>query len=193
MIGEVDGSTNNLLPRDHIVSYPTLGLSFLFNKHPPMTGNSDDTISAFERARTGLWISLQKHLALIYQAEEAFVKAVTFADSFPFVIASVEAEQLAEYSKQRTVLLDLFTDETVQLDTLTKAIRTKGYMEDEKKQLYLILLGYIDIAASVFERLAIQVPSKLPADPELEKTRNRFDRVQKFARLNVKGIVGLLG
>lgn len=158
-----------------------------------MAADSADIISAFERARTGLWISLQKHLVLIYQAERAFVKAVAFADSFPFLIASVEAEQLAEYNQQRTVLRDLFTDETAQLDTLTKAIRTKGYTEDEKKQLYLLLLGYIDIAASVFERLAIQVPSKLPIDLELEETRNRFDRVQKFARLNVKGIAGLLG
>jgi hypothetical protein len=158
-----------------------------------MTADSADSISAFERARTGLWISLQKHLALIYQAEGTFVKAAAFAGSFPFSIASVEAEQLAEYNQQRTILRDLFTDETAQLDILTKAIRTKGYTEDEKKQLYLLLLGYIDIAASVFERLAIQIPSKLPADPELEDTRNRFDRVQKFARLNVKGIVGLLG
>jgi hypothetical protein len=158
-----------------------------------MTADSADIISAFERARSGLWVSLQKHLALIYQAESAFVKAVAFADSFPFLIASVEAEQLAEYNQQRAILRDLFTDETVQLDTLTKAIRTKAYTEDEKKQLYLLLLGYIDIAASVFERLITQVPSKLPADLELEETRNRFDRVQKFARLNVKGIAGLLG
>jgi hypothetical protein len=158
-----------------------------------MAIDSSDIISPFERARTGLWISLQKHLALIYQAERTFIKAISFTDSFPFLIASVEAEQLAEYNKQRTVLRDLFTDETAQLDILTKAIRTKGYTEDEKKQLYLLLLGYIDIAASVFERLTIQVPSKLPTDPELEETKSRFDRVQKFARLNVKGIAGLLG
>jgi hypothetical protein len=158
-----------------------------------MIANIADNISAFERARVGLWISLQKHLALIYQAEAAFIKAVSFADFFPFVIASIEAEQLAEYNKQRTALRDLFTDETAQLDTLTKAIRTKGYTEEEKKQLYLLLLGYIDIAASVFERLTRQIPNKLPPDPELEETKNRFDRVQKFARLNVKGIAGLLG
>jgi hypothetical protein len=157
-----------------------------------MTTDSADIISPFERARTGLWISLQKHLALIYQAERTFIKAISFADSFPFLIASIEAEQLAEYNQQRTILRDLFTDETAQLDILTKAIRTKGYTEDEKKQLYLLLLGYIDIAATVFERLTTQVPSKLPADPELEETRNRFDRVQKFARLNVRGIAGLL-
>jgi hypothetical protein len=158
-----------------------------------MIADSVGTVSAFERARTGLWVSLQKHLALIYQAEAAFTKAAAFADAFPFSAASVEAEQLAEYNQQRSVLRDLFTDETAQLDTLTKAIRTKGYTEDEKKQLYLLLLGYIDIASSVFERLATQVPSKLPDDPELEETRSRFDRVRNFARLNVKGITGLLG
>jgi hypothetical protein len=158
-----------------------------------MTADSADIVSAFERARTGLWVSLQKHLILIYQAERAFVNAVAFADSFPFLIASVEAEQLTEYNQQRAILRDLFTDETAQLDILTKAIRIKGYTENEKKQLYLLLLGYIDIAASIFDRLIIQVPTVLPTDPELEETRNRFDRVQKFARLNVKGIAGLLG
>jgi hypothetical protein len=56
---------------------------------------TETTSIAFERARTGLWISLQKHLALIYQAEGAFSKAVAFADSFPFSTDSVEAEQLS--------------------------------------------------------------------------------------------------
>ncbi|MGI4867301.1 MAG: hypothetical protein ACRYFZ_25510 [Janthinobacterium lividum] len=158
-----------------------------------MTANSADTNSAFERARTGLWVSLQKHLALIYQAEKAFSKAVAFADSFPFSPASVEAVQLAEYNQQRNALRDLFTDETAQLDTLTKAIRTKGYSEDEKKQLYLLLLGYIDIAASVFERLSVQIPARLPKDEELEANQARFERIRNFARLNVKGISGLLG
>jgi hypothetical protein len=156
-----------------------------------MTETNSNT--AFERARTGLWVSLQKHLVLIYQAEATFTRAVAFADSFPFSTATVEAEQLAGYNRQRSALRDLFTDETAQLDTLTKAIRTKGYTEDEKKQLYLLLLGYIDIAGSVFERLTTQVPNKLPADPELEEAKAKFDRVQKFARLNVKGIAGLLG
>jgi hypothetical protein len=153
----------------------------------------ESTNTAFERARTGLWVSLQKHLVLIYQAEIAFTKAVAFTDSFPFPTASVEAEQLAEYNQQRNVLRDLFIDETAQLEILTKAIRTKGYTEDEKKQLYLLLLGYIDIAASVFERLTTQVPSKLQKNEELEATQVRFERVRNFARLNVKGIVGLLG
>jgi hypothetical protein len=158
-----------------------------------MTAGNIDTASAFERARTGLWVSLQKHLALIYQAEAAFTKSVAFVDSFPFSPASLDAEQLAEYTKQRSALRDLFTDETTQLDTLTKAIRTKGYAEDEKKQLYLLLLGYLDIAASVFERLSVQVPSQLPLDEELAATQARFGRLRNFVRLNVKGIAGLLG
>jgi hypothetical protein len=153
----------------------------------------ETTNTAFERARTGLWVNLQKHLALIYQAEAAFAKSVAFADSFPFSVASVEAEQLADYQQQRNALRDLFTDETAQLDTLVKAIRTKGYSEDEKKQLYLLLLGYMDIAASVFEQLSVKVPTNLPKDEELEATQARFERVCNFARLNVKGIAGLLG
>jgi hypothetical protein len=154
---------------------------------------TETSSTAFERARTGLWLSLQKHLALIYQAEKAFAKSVAFSDTFPFSTASVEAEQLAAYNKQRNLLRDLFTDETAQLDTLTKAIRTKGYTDDEKKHLYLLLLGYVDIAASIFERLKVQVPSKLPEDEELKLTQERFDRVRNFTRLNIKGIAGILG
>jgi hypothetical protein len=153
---------------------------------------TEPTSTAFERARTGLWTSLQKHLTLIYQAESDFGKAVAFADTFPFSPAAVEEGQLAEYHRQRQVLRDLFTDETTQLDTLTKAIRTKGYAEDEKKQLFLLLLGYLDIAATVFERLATQVPRQLPPDEELAATQARFERVRSFARLNVKGLAGLL-
>jgi hypothetical protein len=158
-----------------------------------MTANTPDPAGAFERARAGLWASLQKHLALIYQAETAFKQAVAFADTFPFSTAEVETGQLADYTRQRAALRDLFTDETTQLDTLTKAIRTKNYAEDEKKQLYLLLLGYLDIAAAVFERLSVQVPRGLPADEELAATQARFERVRSFARLHVKGIAGLLG
>jgi hypothetical protein len=158
-----------------------------------MQADSGEAGNAFERARAGLWVSLQKHLALIYQAEAAFARSVAFADSFPFSPAATDAEQLAGYQQQRGALRDLFTDETAQLDTLTKAIRTKGYSEDEKKQLYLLLLGYLDIAAAVFERLKTQIPSQLPQDEELEATQARFERVRSFARLHVKGIAGLLG
>lgn len=154
---------------------------------------SDISPSTFEKARTGLWTSLQKHLATVYAAEAAFVRAVAFADgTFPFVASAASAEQLQEYGERRRALRDLFTDETTQLDTLTKAIRVKGYAEDEKKQLYLLLLGYMDIAASVFERLLTQVPTPLPKDEELEEATAKFARVQKFARLNIKGIAGLL-
>ncbi|WP_210517970.1 hypothetical protein [Hymenobacter terricola] len=149
--------------------------------------------STFDKARTGLWTSLQKHLATVYDADRAFAQAVAFAQEFPFATSVASEEQLREYEQRRQALRDLFTDETTQLDTLAKAIRVKGYADDEKKQLYLLLLGYMDIAATVFERLQTQVPARLPKDEELQETAARFARVQKFARLNVKGIAGLLG
>lgn len=146
----------------------------------------------FERARAGLWASLQKHLAPLYAAEADFLKASAFAPEFPFSVGGVPAEALAEYWRSRHALRDLFTDETAQLDTLTKAIRTKGYSEAEKKQLYLLLLGYFDITASVFSLLETHIPRPLPPDEEWVETEARFDRIRKFARLNVKGIAGLL-
>ncbi|MBF9143406.1 hypothetical protein [Hymenobacter properus] len=157
-----------------------------------MSPSETNATSAFDKARTGLWTSLQKHLASVYEAETAFARATAFAEAFPFAASAASAEQLAEYQAARNALRDLFTDETNQLDTLNKAIRTKGYAEAEKKQLYLLLLGYMDIAAAVFERLHTEVPRPLPKDEELEETTARFDRVRKFARLNVKGMAGLL-
>ena len=157
-----------------------------------MSTSETPSTPGFERARAGLWASLQKHLAPLYAAEAAFLKASAFTAEFPFSVGSVPAEALAEYWRSRHALRDLFTDETTQLDTLTKAIRTKGYAEAEKKQLYLLLLGYFDIAASIFELLDTRVPRPLPPDEEWAETAARFDRIRKFARLNVKGIAGLL-
>ena len=157
-----------------------------------MNPSDANAASAFDKARTGLWSSLQKHLATVYEAEARFARATAFTESFPFPASAASEEQLATYWQRRRELRDLFTDETAQLDTLNKAIRSKGYAEAEKKQLYLLLLGYMDIAASIFERLHTQVPKALPKDEELEETTARFDRVRKFARLNVKGISGLL-
>ena len=148
--------------------------------------------SAFDKARAGLWTSLQKHLALLYAAETAFTRATAFAEAFPFSVASVPAETLQTYWQQRRALQDLHTDETTQLDTLTKAIRTKGYAADDKKQLYLLLLGYLDIATTVFGLLDTLTPYPLPREEEWEATKSRFERVKNFARLNVKGISGLL-
>jgi hypothetical protein len=158
-----------------------------------MSPSDTTTANAFDKARTGLWMSLQKHLTTVYDAEAAFAQATAFAEAFPFAASSASAEQLATYWQRRAALRDLFTDETAQLDTLNKAIRNKGYAEADKKQLYLLLLGYMDIAAAVFERLHSEVPTPLPKDEELAETSARFDRVRKFARLNVKGIAGLLG
>lgn len=155
--------------------------------------DTDPATSAFEKARTGLFLSLQKHLTTLYAAEKAFLQSVAFADSFPFLASSVDAELLNEYWTHRNALRDLYTDETAQLDTLTKTIRTKGYSEDEKKQLFLLLLGYMDIAGAVFELLASHVQVRPPKDEELEEVQDRFERVKKFARLNIKGLpTGLL-
>lgn len=157
-----------------------------------MSTSEPTSTPGFDRARAGLWTSLQKHLVPLYAAEAAFLKASAFATEFPFSVGSVPAEALADYWRSRYALRDLYTDETTQLDTLTKAIRTKGYSEAEKKQLYLLLLGYFDIAASIFGLLETHVPRPLPPDEEWAETDARFDRIRKFARLNVKGISGLL-
>ncbi|UOR05627.1 hypothetical protein MUN82_00665 [Hymenobacter aerilatus] len=154
---------------------------------------SEQTPSAFEKARAGLWVSLQKHLAAVYSAEKSFLAATSFVEAFPFALHAATEEQQADYQQARRALRDLYTDETTQLGTLVKAIRTKSYTEDEKKQLYLLLLGYLDIAASVFALLSTHVPTKLPEDEELATTMDTFERVRKFARLNVKGLAGLLG
>ena len=158
----------------------------------PMDIPETSLTSAFDKARTGLWVNLQKHLVTVYEADVAFARVVAFAATFPFATSSASSEQLDDYWRGRRALRDLFTDETTQLDTLTKAIRGKAYAEAEKKQLYLLLLGYMDIATTVFERLQTQVPTSVPKDEELEETSARFMRVQNFARLNVKGIVGLM-
>ncbi|TGE10304.1 hypothetical protein [Hymenobacter fodinae] len=153
---------------------------------------TDQNTAAFDKARTGLWTSLQKHLTAVYGAEKTFLAATAFVEAFPFALHSATEEQQADYASARRGLRDLYTDETNQLDTLVKAIRTKGYSEDQKKQLYLLILGYMDIAASVFELLITHVPAKQPEDEELAATVAKFERVRKFARLNVKGIAGLL-
>ncbi|HEX8350069.1 MAG TPA: hypothetical protein VF598_08900, partial [Hymenobacter sp.] len=148
--------------------------------------------SNFDKARTGLWLSLQKHLFALYAAEKAFLQSTAFAESFPFSAPTVEAHALADYWKHRNELRDLYGDESNQLDGLTKAIRTKGYSEEEKKQLYLLLLGYFDIAVSVFDLLDSHVPAALPPDEELHNTKERFARAKKFARLNVRGLKGII-
>ena len=157
-----------------------------------MSPSETSAASAFDKARTGLWTSLQKHLAAVYEADTAFGRATAFAEKFPFPLSAATPEQLADYTQQRNRLRDLFTDEANQLDTLNKAIRTKAYAEDDKKQLYLLLLGYIDIAGAIFGRLHTEIPNVLPKDEALEETTARFERVRNFARLNVKGIAGLL-
>ncbi|GAA3999703.1 hypothetical protein GCM10022408_08360 [Hymenobacter fastidiosus] len=148
--------------------------------------------SAFDKARTGLWASLQKHLETVYAAEKDFRAATAFTDAFPFSPAAVEPQVLLDYHQHRARLRDLFVDETTQLDSLVKAVRLKSYEEDEKKLLLLMILGYLDIAESIFALLDVRRPSRLDKDEELEETTARFERVKNFVRLNIKGIAGLL-
>jgi hypothetical protein len=150
------------------------------------------TPSAFDKARTGLWASLQKHLSTVYAAEKDFRAATRFTDTFPFSAASLEPQQLLDYQHQRAVLRDLYVDETSQLDSLVKAVRQKSYQENDKKLLFLMILGYMDMAETVFDLLDTHRPSRLEPDEELEEAAARFERVRNFTRLNIRGISGLL-
>ena len=144
---------------------------------------------AFQRARDGLWNSLQNHLYKLYETEEAFNKCLTFADSYPFDQSAVNAENLEEYWRQRKSLRVLFIDEVNQLDSLIKAVRHKGYKEGDKKHLYLLILGYMDILDATTEGLGQYVPKSLPKDEELANIATNFDRLKKFVRLNIRGIL----
>ena len=148
--------------------------------------------AAFDKARTGLWTSLQKHLQAVYAAEKDFRAATTFTDTFPFPSAAATPQQLLDYQQQRRLLRDLFVDETTQLDTLVKAIRTKPYAETDKKLLLLMILGYLDLAGAVFALLDTHRPTSPDPDEELDEARARFERVGNFARLNIRGVAGLL-
>jgi hypothetical protein len=146
----------------------------------------------FEKARLGLWTSLQKHLDVIYEAEKKFIGAVPIADVYPFSTDLLSVEKFEEYQFQRVKFRDILIDETIQLDNLVKALRLKSYQEDDKKQLFLLILGYIDIAESVFSLLATRQPKSMIKDLEFEDAISKFDRVKNFVRLNIKGINGLL-
>lgn len=135
---------------------------------------------------------MQAHLVTVYEAERNFTRSVAFADSFPFPATSVNADLLAEYWKQRNALRDLYTDEATQLTALVQAIRTKKYEESEKRQLYLLLLGYVDVLASVVQLLETHLPVHPPKDEELTETKLRFNRLRDFIRLNIKGMPNLL-
>ena len=148
--------------------------------------------AAFDKARNGLWVSLQKHLHTIYAAEKEFRDATSFIETFPFAAASLTPQQLLDYQQQRRLLRDLFVDETTQLDSLVKAIRLKSYQEDEKKLLLLMILGYMDVAEAVFALLDSHRPIKLEPDEELAEATGRFARVRNFVRLNIKGLANLL-
>ncbi|TYZ08626.1 hypothetical protein FY528_12165 [Hymenobacter lutimineralis] len=153
---------------------------------------SEPQLSAFDKARNGLWLSLQKHLETVYAAEKSFRVAVPRTDELPFSAAQIEPQLLFEYQQQRALLRDLYLDETTQLDSLVKAVRQKSYQEDEKKLLWLMILGYMDLAHTVFALLDTHRPSRQEPDEELTDTTARFERIRNFIRLNIRGIAGLL-
>jgi hypothetical protein len=156
-----------------------------------MQDNEQIGLSAFEKARTGLWNSLQSHLEALYSTEKYFINSANFTDSFPFSTSEISEEVLNNYQKQWKLLLDLYTDETIQLDTLLKAIRGKKYTENEKKQLYLLILGYTNMLTSITKVLFTHVPANQPVNEELLETNSKFERLQNLIRLYIKGVFGL--
>ena len=151
--------------------------------------NKDADSIAFQKARDGLWNSLQNHLSNLYETEEAFNKCLTFADNYPFDESAVNAENLEEYSRKRKALRVLFIDEVNQLDSLIKAVRHKGYKEEDKKHLFLLILGYMDMLEAITEGLYQYLPKSLPKDEELSSSTANFDRLKKFVRLNIRGVL----
>ncbi|MBC6608924.1 hypothetical protein H8B13_19035 [Hymenobacter sp. BT188] len=151
-----------------------------------------DTTGAFDKARNGLWASIQKRLVNLYEADKSFKNSLRFTDTFPFAAQAVEYEVLVEYTKQHTKLRDLFVDEVEQLGVLVKAVKTKPYTSDEKKQLFTLILGYADLLWSVCSELEECVSTKHIVNNEWEEAKASFERVKAFARLHVKGIEGLL-
>lgn len=148
--------------------------------------------AAFDKARSGLWASLQAHLTTLYLAEKTYLDAVAATDSFFVAAGPVASYLLDEYWKQRKVLRDLYTDETNQLAVLVKTIRTKAYAADEKRQLYLLILGYISVLASVAKLLDTHASTILPQDAELAETAAQFSHLQKLVHLYIKGVNGLV-
>ncbi|RNI23365.1 hypothetical protein [Rufibacter latericius] len=141
-----------------------------------------------QKIMTNLWKNLQKHLLEIYAVEKMFDNSLIVAEKFPFNPAYVEPEKLESFMQCRTNLRDLFIDEVSQLSILVKTIRSKNYNEEDKKQLFMLLLGYLDVASTALGKLQEYTHTKLPIDLELENTLTAFDKLKKFTRLNIKGI-----
>jgi hypothetical protein len=151
--------------------------------------NMDADDKAFQRARDGLWNSLQNHLTKLYETEEAFNKCLTFADAYPFDKSAVGAEILEEYWSLRKSLRNLYIDEVNQLESLIKAVRHKDYNEGDKKHLFLLILGYMDVLEATTEGLGQYVPKSLQKDEELANSAASFGKLKKFVRLNIRGIL----
>ncbi len=157
-----------------------------------MSNNIDNNL-AFLKVRNGLWSSLQRHLNLIYEAEEAFNRSLNFTDVYPFDVSLIDADKLEQYWLVRNNFRNLFIDEVVQLETLVKAVKSKKYEEADKKELYLLILGYVDIIKSVSEALDIYNPTLLPKDEELTAAKSQLCRITKFIRLQIRGVLPRFG
>jgi hypothetical protein len=135
-----------------------------------------------------LWRSLQKHLNTLYETEKQSNKCLIFADEYPFDPKVVDAEKLNEYWIHRNKLKDLFIDETEQLATLVKTINQKNYKEEDKKYLFLLILGYMDIVQSIFNNLEMYKPLELQTDEELANNLTKFNKIKNYVKLHIKGI-----
>lgn len=147
--------------------------------------------AAFQKARDGLRTSLQRHLSELQQAQQQFLRHRVPAASYPFDAQDAGADQLTAYQEHRDTLRNLFIDETQQLHALVQALRSKNYPAADKRQLFLLLLGYVDLVSAATEALDYYVPQALPADGELAEAKARLEKIRKGLRLHVQGIPGL--
>jgi hypothetical protein len=147
--------------------------------------------AAFQKARDGLWTSLQRHLSDLQQAQQQFLRHRVPAAAYPFDPQEAEADQLTAYGEHRTTLRNLFIDEAQQLYTLVQALRSKSYTVADKRQLFLLLLGYVDLVNAATEALDYYVPQALPVDEELEEAKARLEKIRKGLRLYMQGIPGM--
>jgi hypothetical protein len=154
-----------------------------------MNNPNNTSKDIFQKNRDNLWSSLQKHLSVLYKQEKLFTNTLVFTDAYPFNPNLIAEDKLREYWFYRNSLRDLFIDETIQLGNLIKAIKQKEFVEDEKKQLYLLILGYMDIAGIVFKNLEVYLPVSFKLDDELENYLLRFEKLKKYLRLNIKGVM----
>ncbi|MBC3540422.1 hypothetical protein ACFSC6_11070 [Rufibacter sediminis] len=144
---------------------------------------------SFQKTRDNLLTSLQNHLENIYLVEKQFTDIIILSDVFPFNPNQVEKDKWEDYEIKRGNLRDLFIDETNQLEGLIKAIRQKKFNPTDSKQLLLLILGYVDIADSAFQKLFTYSFVTRNIDEMLESTQTRFVKLRNLIRLLIKGVI----